>query len=190
MEAKQPLRAEQRSEAREVVGVFKSLDQLQAAIDDLMVSGFDRAQISLLASEDAVREKLGREYLPVSKLEDNPDTPRTEYVSPESRNEAKAALIGGLFYLGVAGAAFATLASGGALATAIATAAVAGSGGAFLGAALAQVLGFHEANWTEQQLEYGGLLLWARPWEGSERTAIDIMRGSGGQDVHAHAVAS
>lgn len=141
MEAKQPLRAEQRSEMREVVGVFKSVDQLQAAIDDLMLSGFDRAQISVLASEDAVREKLGREYLPVSKLEDNPDTPRTEYVSPESRNEAKAALIGGLFYLGAAGAAFATLASGGAFATA----AVAGSGGAFLGAVLAQVLGLHEA---------------------------------------------
>ena len=104
MEAGKPLRAEQLSEAREVVGVFQSLDQLQAAIDDLMISGFDRAQISLLASEDAVSEKLGREYLLVSKPEDNPDTPRTEYVSPESRNEAKAALIGGLCYLGVRGA--------------------------------------------------------------------------------------
>ena len=36
---------------REAVGVFKGSAVLQAAIDELLASGFDRAELSLLASE-------------------------------------------------------------------------------------------------------------------------------------------
>ena len=39
---------------REAVGYFGSSEALESAIDELMQSGFDRAQISLLASESAV----------------------------------------------------------------------------------------------------------------------------------------
>ncbi len=182
MQPDKPLTSEQR-EVREVVGVFDTLDRLQSTIDDLMVGGFDHAQISLLASEEAVLEKLGPESLPASKLEDNPAAPRTEYVSPESRDKAKAALVGGLFYLGAAGAAWAVLASGGAMA-----AAITGGSGGLLGAALAGLIGRREATWTEEQLKHGGLLLWARPWDDEhERSAIYILQRHGGHDVHAHA---
>jgi hypothetical protein len=191
MKPKDSFSPDQDNQVREVVGVFDTLDRLQSAIDDLLIGGFDQAQLSLLASEDAVREKLGRDNLSVSKLEDDPDVPRMEYVSPESRDEAKAALIGGLFYLGVAGAAFAVLASGGAMAAAIASAAVAGGGGGLLGAALAGLIGKQEATWTEQQLSLGGLVLWVRPWDsGHERQAVEIMKRNGGKDVHAHVVNS
>ena len=44
---------------REAVGVFASENDLQAAIDELLSSGFHRAELSLLASEEAVNEKLG-----------------------------------------------------------------------------------------------------------------------------------
>jgi hypothetical protein len=44
---------------REAVGVFASEHDLQAAIDELLSSGFHRAELSLLASESAVKEKLG-----------------------------------------------------------------------------------------------------------------------------------
>ena len=44
---------------REAVGVFTSENDLQAAIDELLSSGFHRAELSLLASEEAVNEKLG-----------------------------------------------------------------------------------------------------------------------------------
>ena len=43
---------------REAVGVFDNPESLQEAIDDLMSSGFDRAELSLLASEEAVEGKL------------------------------------------------------------------------------------------------------------------------------------
>ena len=39
----------------EVVGVFPNPEDLESAIDELLSSGFDRAELSLLASEDAVR---------------------------------------------------------------------------------------------------------------------------------------
>ncbi|WP_036281838.1 hypothetical protein [Methylocystis sp. ATCC 49242] len=60
---------EQLSNMREVVGVFTDADTLQAAIDELMSSGFDRAEISLLAGEKAVDEKLGHKYKKVTELE-------------------------------------------------------------------------------------------------------------------------
>jgi hypothetical protein len=44
---------------REAVGVFNRPGDLQVAIDELLSSGFDRAELSLLASEHAVEEKLG-----------------------------------------------------------------------------------------------------------------------------------
>jgi len=39
---------------REAVGVFNRSEDLQDAIDELLSSGFDRAELSLLASEHAV----------------------------------------------------------------------------------------------------------------------------------------
>jgi hypothetical protein len=43
---------------REAVGVFNRSEDLQDAIDELLSSGFDRAELSLLASEHAVEESL------------------------------------------------------------------------------------------------------------------------------------
>ena len=40
---------EQRHDAREVVGLFDTVDKMQSAIDDLLTGGFDRSEISLLA---------------------------------------------------------------------------------------------------------------------------------------------
>jgi hypothetical protein len=61
---------------REAVGVFNRPEDLQAAIDELLSSGFDRAELSLLASEHAEEEKLGHRYERVSALADEPTDPR------------------------------------------------------------------------------------------------------------------
>src|SRR3546814_12704283 len=44
----------------QAVGIFHNSQQLQDAIDELLSSGFHRAEMSLLASEYAVEEKIGR----------------------------------------------------------------------------------------------------------------------------------
>ena len=90
---------------REAVGVFSRPEDLQDAIDELLSSGFDRADLSLLASEHAVKEKLGHRYEKISALADDPTVPRAAYVSTEAIGGAEGGLIGGLMYVGATVAA-------------------------------------------------------------------------------------
>jgi hypothetical protein len=174
---------------REAVGVFDNADKLQAAIDDLMSSGFDRAELSLLASEKTVDEKLGHKYQKIAELEDDPKVPRTCYVSPESVGDAEGMLIGGLLYVGVCAAAGVIVASGGTLAAAIGAATVAGGVGGMLGTVLATIVGNRYAGHIEEQLSHGGLLLWVRTWDAAdEKRAVEILTKHSGRDVHVHAL--
>lgn len=176
---------------REAVGVFRTEADLQSAIDELMSSGFDRAEISLLASEHVVEERLGHRYNKVTEAEDDPEIPRCCYVSPETVGAAEGGLIGGLFYVGAIAAAGAILVSGGALATALAGMAVAGGGGALVGGLLAKLVGDRHAAYLQEQLERGGLLLWVRTWnQDDERRAVEILKRHLGEDVHVHGAAT
>ena len=104
---------------REAVGVFGSANDLQAAIDELLSSGFHRADLSLLASEEAANEKLGGGFANVRAVEDNPVVPRKAYVSPEAIGDAQGGIVGGLVYAGATVAAGAVVISGGTIAAAI-----------------------------------------------------------------------
>src|SRR6185503_18261981 len=104
---------------REAVGVFGSANDLQAAIDELLSSGFHRADLSLLASEEAVNEKLGGGFAKVCAVEDNPGVTRKAYVSPEAIGDAQGGIVGGLVYAGATVAAGAVVISGGTIAAAI-----------------------------------------------------------------------
>jgi hypothetical protein len=171
------------------VGVFKTADTLQEAIDDLMSSGFDRAELSLLAGEHTVEEKLGHKYQKVAELEDSTIAPRCCYVSTESIGDAEGGLIGGLLYVGAVAAAGAIVASGGTLAGAILGAALAGGAGGLIGSVLAKLVGDHHAHHLQEQLEHGGLLLWVRTRDAEhEKRAVDILRKHSGLDVHVHAI--
>ncbi|MEO9133052.1 MAG: hypothetical protein ABI240_17840, partial [Sphingomonas sp.] len=99
---------------REVVAIFHAPEDLETAIDTLLSSGFDRAKISLLASELAVAEKLGHRYVKAADLADDHAVPRTAYVSSGAIGEAEGVLIGGLFYVGATLTLGAVVASGGA----------------------------------------------------------------------------
>jgi hypothetical protein len=74
----------------EVAGVFRSREDLDGAVDDLLLAGFDRADIDLMASRDAVREKLGKIYIATEELPDIRSVPRQAYVA---RHEATGALV-------------------------------------------------------------------------------------------------
>jgi hypothetical protein len=174
---------------REAVGVFHYWDNLQRAVDDLLHNGFDRSEISLLAGEDAVSEKLGHVYEKVSELEDDPDVPRRAFVGKDSLTEGKASAIGALGYVGAVTAVGAIVASGGALAWVIIGGLAAGGGGAALGTLLARALGRGQAKDLHVQIEKGGLLLWVytRDAEHEER-ATKILKMHGADDVHVHAL--
>jgi hypothetical protein len=171
---------------REAVAVFDRAENLQDAIDELLSSGFHRAALSLLASEQAVREKLGR-HGSFASLADNPGTPRSDYVSPEALGDAEGAIIGVLMYVGAMAATGAVVASGGTLAALIIGTTLAGGGGALIGGIMAKFIGDHHAAHLQKQLDRGGLLLWVRAWnEDAEKTAAAILRKHSGGDVHIH----
>ena len=130
-----------RTALREAVGVFSSADKMETAIEDLQENGFDRAEISLLASEEAVRAKLGHRFYDAKDLEDDPDVPRTAFVSTEALGDAEGALIGGLMYAGALAAAGMTVASGGAFGALLAATIAGGASGGLIGGVLALIVG-------------------------------------------------
>ena len=181
--------SEKSNQIREAVGVFGDVDAMQHAIDDLLSSGFDRAELSLLASEETVDEKLGHKYEKVAEIEDDATVPRTRYVSPEVIGEAKTALVGGLFFLGSLGAVGAIVASGGALAAATTGAALGAGTWGLLGEILTKFIGDEHARNIQEQLKHGGLLLWVRCSNSErEKSAMEILSRHSGRDVHVHAL--
>ncbi len=174
---------------REAVGVFSSPETLQDAIDELLSSGFHRAELSLLASEQAVEAKLRHRYEQVDELVDNPTVPRAAYVSTEAIGGAEGALIGGLMYVGATVAAGTIVASGGAVAAVIIAAALAGGAGGLLGSILAKWVGDHHAHYLQEQIDRGGLLLWVNTRDVSlEERAVEILKKHSGEEVHTHAL--
>jgi hypothetical protein len=82
----------ERAIIREAVAVFDNTATLQDAIDELMSSGFDRAEVSLLAAEKVIDEKLGHKSQKITELEDDPIVPRCCYISTESIGDAQGGL--------------------------------------------------------------------------------------------------
>lgn len=176
-----------RPEIREAVGVFDAVDTLQGAIDELLSSGFDRADLSLLASVHAVEEKLVDTGFSRVELEDNPAAPRGDYVSPDAIGTAEGGLISGLTYLGAVATAGVIALAGGPLTAIVVGAAVAGGAGGLVGARLAALVGHHRARYFQRQLDRGGLLLWVRTWTSAQEVrATEILARHSGRDVHVH----
>ena len=174
---------------REAVGVFHVAADMEAAIEELEESGFDRAEISLLAGEETVRRKLGHRFYDAKSLEDDPKVPRTAFVSTESVGDAEGALLGGLFYVGAIAAAGAVVASGGSLGAALLATAAGGGSAGLIGGLLARLVGKHHADHLQAQLERGGLLVWVRTRdEAHEQRAVEILKRNKADDVHLHSI--
>lgn len=163
---------------REAVAVFDDEKSLEAAVYDLETHGFDRAALSVLATEEAVQAKLGRRYSNVREMEDEPDAPRETFFSRVSRLEAEylpapmLAAMGALALTGV-GTGLAIL--------------VAAGTGAALGAGLGRLMHEHHATRISEQLARGGLVLWVNLRNQEEETkALEVLQASNAHDVHVH----
>ncbi|MGE3246621.1 MAG: hypothetical protein AB7F96_20690 [Beijerinckiaceae bacterium] len=173
---------------REAVAVFASEKAMQGAIDELLVSGFNQADVSLMASEEAIRSQFGGRYTKVQELEDARGAPREAYVSPESIGDAEGAIIGTLMYVGAGIFMGPAAAAGGGLAAMLGAAAIGGGSGAAIGSWLAMFIGDEHARYIDEQLRRGGLVVWVRIWDvAHEQKALDILKKHSGTDVHIHA---
>ena len=168
----------------EAVAVFQDVGDLDGAVEALQSAGFKRADISLLASEEAVEKKLGHRYERVEELEDDPKAPRVAYRTRESVGETEDVIIGSMTYLPAVLAAGTVVASAGVVAAAVTGTAIAG---ALIGTVLARWLDKSHAEHLQEQLEHGGLLLWVRTRDQQqEQTALKVLLEHSGTDVHVH----
>lgn len=143
----------------------------------------------MLGSEEAIRAKFGGKVPDARDLAEDSDTPRSTYVSSDSRSEGIAALAGIPVYVGGAGAAAIAALEG---ATIIATA------GAALGVGLAAgALGLYAAHRMEKRhtdqidkhLAHGGLVLWVRAQDKAhEARVLEVLRANGAKDIRVHTV--
>lgn len=173
---------------REMVGIFADAKHLQDAVDELLSSGFHRAALSFLAGEQTVQKKLGHSYRKVEEMADDPDVPRSAYVSTEAIGDFEGGLVGVLTYVGATATAGVVVVSGGPLAAIIAGAVLAGGAGGLLGSVLASWVGGHHATYLQEQVDHGGLLLWVRTHGAdAEDRATAILKKHSGRDVHIHA---
>lgn len=171
----------------EAVGIFDTFESLQKAIYDLMMTGFSRYDISLLADQKVLEEKLGTTYWTAPELADNPDAPRAAFVSEEAIGELEGVIAGGLFFLGSYIAMMALLTPASTIAASIAAIAIGGSPTAVIGTLLARRVGKHHKDYYANQIRHGGILLWVRTWDKQkEELAVKILRGHSGHDVHVH----
>jgi hypothetical protein len=174
-------------EAPEAVGVFDSVEGLQAALYDLLIAGFSRHDISMLGATEAMEKTLGKRFWRSAELEDDPDAPRASFVSEEAIGEFEGAVAGGFFFLGSIIAMLAMLTPASTVAASIAAVAIGGTPGAAIGALLARRIGQHHREYYEEQIRHGGILLWVRVTDPEkERLAVEILKGHSGRDVHVH----
>jgi hypothetical protein len=172
---------------REVVGVFGSGDKLEAAVENLKASGVRREDISVMASHDAVVENFNHRFEAITRMEDDRRVPQAAFISKSDLTAGKAALISIPLYIGASVGSLAVVASGGALALAIAAAVAGGLTGGGLGGLAAHAIGVHHAEALEEHVAAGGLLLWVRISDRArEAETIGVLTESGGEDVHAH----
>jgi len=170
---------------REAVGIFIDSKHLHEAVDALESSGFDRADLGLLAGEFTVKQKLGEFYTEINESADRPDGPRTAFVADKSMGDTVHALIGSLFIVGTTVASGAIVASaavlGGGLLAAI-TGAVALAG--ITGGAMSLIIHESDAEFLEEQVDEGHLLLFVRT-ENAEREAqaLEILSKHGVLDA-------
>jgi hypothetical protein len=103
------------SNMTEAVAVFHNVETFQAAIDELLLAGFDYADINVLAQEDTITSKLGPAYESTAKFEDDPEAPRIAYIPDETIGNAEGAVIGAGVYVPAMFGSLAVAASGGTL---------------------------------------------------------------------------
>ena len=173
--------------SREIIGVFHDERALQTAVDELLIAGFDRSCLSLMADPRTVEKMIGHPYESAAELEENGEVPRIGYVGRDSRIEFQGVAIGVPAYVGAMLSAAAIAASGGTVFFVLAGTVVAGVGSGLLGAVLARYIDRHHARYLESQMARGGVLLWVHVKdEAQEHTASKVLERNAAERVHGH----
>ena len=148
----------------EIVGLFAERGTFDRAVAELLRSGFERADLSVLASHESL-EAAGR--------------------PGKSWREAMLALVGELKYEGPLVASGAIFLAGGPVAATIAGLIGAAVGGAAMVDLLGEVTAQPHTEDFARSLAAGSVILWVRtPDDAREAKARDILTACGADNVH------
>jgi hypothetical protein len=179
----------ERVKMREVAGVFRSRDVLDAAVAGLLSSGFDRADIDIVAGTEA-RRKLGGAKVAVEELPEVPAIPRQPLLAREDLVLVSSLVLAILIFAGTAAAAWLVVASGGELRWAAAAAIVGAIAAAVIGAQITRAFNRKHVRELEAQLISSELVLLVRVRSPDEEAkAGEILLGHGAQAVRPHEIA-
>jgi hypothetical protein len=176
--------------SREVTGVFHSRKTLEAAVQDLLIAGLDRADIDVSASLDELQRRLNYKSIPAADIADNPAAARRSFVGEDDVVNTDA-VVGSIAGCVAAIALAFYLVSRGTAPLAVGLFSVL-SGLVIGGAALLLVrrrLRRERALGLEKLSEAQGLLIWVRVrFPEKEAEAQEILMRHGGEAVHVHEI--
>jgi hypothetical protein len=179
-----------RARVREVTGVFHSRGALDVAAGELLLMGFDRADIDVVASLDEIRKRLGAPYIASEELADVPRTPRRPFIAREdvsTFNAVVASILGAAAAMATAYFILARGAGGAEAAVAAALVGVIVAGAGFL--LVARIFRRDEALGLDNLMATRGLILWVRVRSPEqEALAQEILQAHRAQAVRIHEI--
>lgn len=179
----------ERLKVREVAGVFGSRDVLDAAVSNLLSSGFDRADIDIVVGTEA-RRKLGGAEVAVEELPEVPAIPRQPVIAREDLVLVSSLAVAILIFASAAVAAWLVVGSGGELRWAVVAAIVGAIAAAVVGAQISRAFAHKQIRELKAQLVAAELVLLVRVRSpGEEEKAEQILLGHGAEAVRPHEIA-
>jgi hypothetical protein len=178
-----------RVEIREIAGVFTTRENLRAAIDGLLLSGFDRADLDLMGSVDALREKNDDDlHINHNQLSEN--APRQPVITQDDIYLATTVIISLLAAVGTLGAALLAFVLTRSTAASLLAAAAGGCIGGAIGFwGIRHFLPMQRSADLDSKLKSGGVILWVRAWSPEKAAkARDLLVANGARAIRSHEI--
>lgn len=177
----------ERAKVREVAGVFRSREGLDAAVSALLSLGFDRADIDVMVGTEA-SERLGGVKIAVEELPEVP-APRHPVIAREDFVLVWSLAFSVVVFAGAVLAAWLVVKLGGNLIWTGVAGAVGAAAAAVFGALIARHLARKHIRELESQLITHELVLLVRVWSlDQEPKAEQILRDHGARAVRPHEI--
>lgn len=174
---------------REAIGIFFDPGHVKAALKELQEAGFKHDEIGLLAGEYTVEKSLGELYTRTNSYSDTSDIPETAFVKKEALGDTFRSLAGGLVFTGATTAMGVAVISAGVFGGAVLAAVTGAVAVAGVGVLIGSLIHQSDAEYLEEQVDEGHLLLFVRVHgEAEEKKAVAILARHSGFDARVHEV--
>lgn len=169
----------------EVVGLLRSSQDLEAALAMFTSSGWDRADMSLLARHNVLLPEHLR--TDTAELADNPAAKRASPVSHTDVRQGRALATGMIGVVGAFAVSAVIVVSGGSTPLAALGALIVGGIVIALVAGLGYRIGDVRRQFLREQADHKGIVLWVKVKKpGDEEKARNIFAHLGARNVHVH----